>query len=58
VTLQAFLRGADGRETSLTFKITAPAFCDLEDSPEEQMLRRYLKIWKIEKDADDLATAA
>lgn len=58
VTLQAFLRSADGRETSLTFKIAAPAFCDLEDSPEEQMLRRYLKVWKIEKDADDLATAA
>ena len=38
--------------------IAAPAFCDLEESPEEQLLRRYLKIWKIEKDADDLATAA
>jgi hypothetical protein len=57
VTLQAFLRGVNARETSLTFKITAPAFCDLEDSLEEQMLRRYSKIWKIEKNADDLATA-
>jgi len=40
------------------FKITAPAFCDLEDSPEEQCLRRYLREWGIEKNADDLATAA
>jgi hypothetical protein len=58
VTLQAFLRDADGKERSLAFKISAPAFCDLEDSPEEQRLRRYLSDWKIEKHADDLATAA
>jgi hypothetical protein len=58
VTMQAFLRDADGKERSLTFKISAPAFCDLEDSPEEQRLRRYLADWKIEKNADDLATAA
>lgn len=58
VTMQAFLRGADGKDRSLTFKISAPAFCDLEDSPEEQLLRRYLSDWKIEKHANDLATAA
>lgn len=58
VTMQAFLRDADGKERSLTFKISAPAFCDLEDSPEEQRLRRYLSDWKIEKNAHNLATAA
>lgn len=58
VTLQAILRGANGKEKSIAFKISAPAFCDLEDSPEEQMLRRYLRLWKIEKDAEDVAAAA
>ena len=58
VTMQAFLRDADDKERSVMFKITAPAFCDLEDSPEEQCLRRYLREWGIEKNADDLATAA
>jgi hypothetical protein len=58
VTMQAFLRDAGGKERSLTFKISAPAFCDLEDSPEEQTLRKYLGEWKIEKHAGDLATAA
>ena len=58
VTMQAFLRDAGGKERSLTFKISAPAFCDLEDSPEEQTLRKYLGEWKIERHAGDLATAA
>ena len=56
--MQAFLRDAGGKERSLTFKISAPAFCDLEDSPEEQTLRKYLGEWKIERHAGDLATAA
>lgn len=58
VTMQAFFWDANERERSLMFKISAPAFCDLEDSPEEQRLRWYLRAWGIEKDADDLATAA
>ena len=58
VTLQVRLRTEEGREKSVMFKISAPSFCDLEDTPEEQMLRRYLKTWKIEKDANHLATAA
>lgn len=57
VTMQAFLRDGDNRERTLTFKVSAPAFCDLEDSPEEQRLRWYLREWKIEK-RPDLATAA
>lgn len=58
VTLQAFLRTDEGKERILTCKISAPSFCDLEDSPEEQMLRQYLREWKIEKRANQLATAA
>jgi len=58
VTMQAFVRDADDEERSLTFKITAPAFCDLKDSPEERRLRRYLREWGIEKHAGDLDTAA
>jgi hypothetical protein len=58
VTLQAFLRIAEGKERSLTFRLSAPSFCDLEDSPEEQVLRRYLREWKIEIDANHVATAA
>jgi hypothetical protein len=58
VTMQAFVRDADDEERSLTFKISAPAFCDLKDSPEEQRLRRYLREWGIEKHAGDLVTAA
>lgn len=56
--LQAFILAPSGRESSLCFRLSAPSFCDLEDAPEEQVLRRYLRVWKIEKDADRLATAA
>jgi hypothetical protein len=58
VTMQAFLQDSNDRERSLSFKISAPATCDLDDSPEGQLLRRYLPTWGIEKHADDLATAA
>jgi len=58
VTLQAFMRDADDKETIVPFKISAPATCDLGDTFEEQLLRRYLPAWGIEKHADDLATAA
>lgn len=58
VTMQAFLRDVEGRARTTSFKISAPAACDLGDSPEEQLLRRYLPEWGIEKNARDLATAA
>lgn len=58
VTLQAFLRDENDAERSLSFKVSAPATCDLGDSLEEQLLRQYLPEWGIEKDASDLATAA
>ncbi len=56
--LQAFVLTATGKERSLTFRLSEPSFCDLEDSPEEQALRRYLHIWGIQKDAHGLAEAA
>ena len=58
VTLQAFMRDAENKETIVPFKITAPATCDLGDTFEEQLLRRYLPEWGIEKHANDLAAAA
>jgi len=58
VTMQAFLRDADGKERVVPFKVSAPATCDLGDSPEEQLLRGYLPEWGIEKHASDLAAAA
>lgn len=58
VTLQAFLRDDHDKERVVQFRISAPATCDLGDRPEEQLLRQYLPKWGIEKDADDLATAA
>ena len=56
--LQAFVLTATGKERSLTFRLSEPSFCDLEDSPEEQALRRYLHIWGIQKDAHGVAEAA
>lgn len=56
--LQAFVVMPNGRERSILFRISAPSFCDLEDTPEEQKLRKYLQIWGIEPHAHDLATAA
>ena len=52
------MRDAEDKETIVPFKITAPATCDLGDTFEEQLLRRYLPEWGIEKHANDLATAA
>lgn len=56
--LQAFVPSANGRERSILFRVSMPSFCDLEDSPEEQTLRKYLPIWGIEKHAKHLASAA
>jgi len=58
VVLQAFFQTPAGKERSISFRISAPSFCDLEDSPEEQLLRGYLRVWEIEKDANSLAAAA
>jgi hypothetical protein len=58
VVMQAFIRTPTGKDRSLTFRLTAPSFCDLEDTPEELALRRYLREWGIEKDAVSLEDAA
>lgn len=56
--LQAFVRTPAGKERSISFRISMPSFCDLEDSPEDQMLRAYLPIWRIQKHANSLAATA
>lgn len=56
--LQAFVQTSTGKEHSISFRLSAPSFCDLEDSPEEQALRGYLREWGIEKNANSLAEAA
>ena len=56
--LQSFTQTPAGKERSASFRLSAPSFCDLEDSPEDQVLRAYLPIWGIQKDATGLATAA
>jgi hypothetical protein len=39
-----------GRPTkTLTFRISSPNSCNLKDSPEELLARKYLKDWKIER---------
>jgi hypothetical protein len=58
VVLQAFFQTPAGKERSISGRLSAPSFCDLEDSPEEQALRGYLPVWGIEKNADSLAAAA
>jgi hypothetical protein len=58
VVLQAFFHTPVGRERSISFRLSAPSFCDLEDSPEEQVLRGYLPVWGIEKNANSVATTA
>ena len=58
VVLQAFFQTPTGKERSISGRLSAPSFCDLEDSPEEQILRGYLPVWGIEKNANRMATAA
>jgi len=58
VVLQAFFQTPEGKERSASFRISAPSFCDLEDSPEEQILRGYLPVWGIQKNANSVATTA
>jgi hypothetical protein len=39
-----------GRSTkTLTFRISSPNSCNLKDSPEELVAKKYLKDWKIER---------
>ena len=56
--LAGLLQTPAGKERSISFRLSAPSFCDLEDSSEEQTLRGYLPAWGIEKNANSLATAA
>jgi len=56
--LQAFVATSTGKQRSISFRLSAPSFCDLEDSPEEQALRGYLRAWGIENEENSLATAA
>lgn len=58
VVLQAFYQTPAGKERSASFRISSPSFCDLEDSPEEQILRGYLPVWGIQKNANSVATTA
>lgn len=40
----------DGRPTkTLTFRVSYPNSCNLKDSPEELVAKKYLKEWKIER---------
>lgn len=49
-TLQAQFERPGKRSRSIVFKLSASR-CDLGDGVEEQILRRYLKLWGIERDA-------
>lgn len=51
VTMQAIFQTSKGKVRRIPFKLSAGSSCDLGDSPEELLLRRYLKTWKIECDA-------
>ncbi len=56
--LQAFMQPPGEKERNISFRVSTPSFCDLEDSPEEQVLRSYLPVWGIEKNASRVAAAA
>lgn len=49
-TLQAQFERPGKRNRSIVFRLSASR-CDLGDGVEEQILRRYLKPWRIERDA-------
>ncbi len=49
-TFQAQFERSGKRKRSVVFKLSASR-CDLGDGVEEQILRRYLKLWGIERDA-------
>lgn len=49
-TLQAVFRKPGSRSTTINFRITSGSYCDLGDSAEEEKLKRYLRLWGIERD--------
>ena len=49
-TLRALVDCPGKRHRSITFKISETR-CDLGDDAEEQMLRRYLRVWGIERES-------
>jgi len=51
VVMEAVFRTPGGKDRGITFRLSVGAHCDLGDSPEELVLRRYLRVWGIERDA-------
>jgi hypothetical protein len=51
VTMQAIFEKPKGKPKNVSFKLSAGSVCDLGDTPEELLLRSYLRTWKIESDA-------
>ena len=51
VTMQAVFRTPGSKDRSITFRLSAGSYCDLGDSSEEQLLRQYLRLWGIDRDA-------
>jgi hypothetical protein len=49
-TLQAVFRKPGSRSRAINFRITSGSHCDLGDSSEEEKLKRYLRLWGIERD--------
>jgi len=46
VTMQAIFQKPNGKDRRFSFNLSEGSKCDLGDSPEELLLRRYLKVWK------------
>jgi len=51
VTMQALFRTPGSKDRSITFKLSAGSYCDLGETPEELLLRKYLRLWGIDRDA-------
>ena len=49
VVLQASFSVPGREERTVTFRISTPTWCNLDDDPEGRILRKYLQTWKIEK---------
>ncbi len=47
---RAVFRSSEGGDRCITFTVAAPSQCDLGDSSEEEKLKRYLRVWGIERD--------
>jgi len=46
--LQAVFRAPGQREKVVSFKISVPRWCDLDDDPEDRILWQYLPAWGLE----------